>query len=164
MPTTALLHLLACEGRGAAPGSAPSRLWLSHPFPRRTPLREWRCRLHSCETGEVWKWSVLWQSMPAGTVQQGKEFLPFLASHPPFGPGLQGSRAGLQVIRKGRFLDKVTTWPGLPQWLSSEESTCQCRRLGFDPWVGTIPLEKERAIYCSILALEIPWTVHRAAE
>ena len=28
---------------------------------------------------------------------------------------------------------------GLPQWLSSEESACQCRRYGFDPWVGKIP-------------------------
>ena len=28
---------------------------------------------------------------------------------------------------------------GLPQWLSGKESTCQCRRHGFDPWVGKIP-------------------------
>ena len=28
---------------------------------------------------------------------------------------------------------------GLPWWLSSEESFCQCRRLGFDPWVRKIP-------------------------
>ena len=29
--------------------------------------------------------------------------------------------------------------PGLPSWLSGKESTCQCRRCGFDPWVGKIP-------------------------
>ena len=23
---------------------------------------------------------------------------------------------------------------GLPRWLSGEESACQCRRLGFNPW------------------------------
>ena len=29
--------------------------------------------------------------------------------------------------------------PGLPWWLSSKESACECRRCGFDPWVGKIP-------------------------
>ena len=28
---------------------------------------------------------------------------------------------------------------GLPWWLSGKESTCQCRRLVFDPWVRKIP-------------------------
>ena len=28
---------------------------------------------------------------------------------------------------------------GLPCWLSSEESFCQCRRLGFNSWVRKIP-------------------------
>ena len=28
-------------------------------------------------------------------------------------------------------------WPSL--WLCGKESTCQCRRLIFDPWVGKIP-------------------------
>ena len=28
---------------------------------------------------------------------------------------------------------------GLPWWLSGRESTSQCRRHGFDPWVGKIP-------------------------
>ena len=27
-------------------------------------------------------------------------------------------------------------WQGLPSWLSGKESTCQCRRHGFDPWSG----------------------------
>ena len=27
---------------------------------------------------------------------------------------------------------------GLPSWCSGKESACQCRRLGFDPWVGKI--------------------------
>ena len=34
----------------------------------------------------------------------------------------------------------------------------QCRRPGFDPWVGKIPLEKEMATHSSILAWEITWT------
>jgi len=32
---------------------------------------------------------------------------------------------------------------GLPTWLSGEEFTCQCRRLGFDPWVGNIPWRRK---------------------
>jgi len=35
---------------------------------------------------------------------------------------------------------------GLPRWLSSRESPCQCRRRRrgeFDPWVGKIPRRKK---------------------
>ena len=32
------------------------------------------------------------------------------------------------------------------------------RRLGFDPWVGKIPLEEGMATHSSILAWRIPWT------
>ena len=28
---------------------------------------------------------------------------------------------------------------GLPQWLSGEESACQCRKHVFNPWSGKIP-------------------------
>ena len=33
--------------------------------------------------------------------------------------------------------------PGLPTWLSGTESTCQCRRREFDPWVRNIPWRKK---------------------
>ena len=46
----------------------------------------------------------------------------------------------------------------LSKWLSGKESTCQCRRRGFDLWVRKIPLEKEMATHSSSLAWEIPWT------
>ena len=32
---------------------------------------------------------------------------------------------------------------GLPRWLSNKESACQCRRCGFDPWVGKIPWRRK---------------------
>ena len=32
------------------------------------------------------------------------------------------------------------------------------REVGFDPWVGKIPLEEDIATHCSILAWKIPWT------
>ena len=31
------------------------------------------------------------------------------------------------------------TYIYIPWWLSGKESTCQCRRLRFDPWVSKIP-------------------------
>ena len=33
---------------------------------------------------------------------------------------------------------KLRAIKGLPRWLSFEESPCQCRGCGFDPWVGKI--------------------------
>ena len=48
-----------------------------------------------------------------------------------------------------------------PGGTSGKEPTCRCRRykrLGFDPWVGKIPLEKEMATHSSVLAWKIPWT------
>ena len=47
---------------------------------------------------------------------------------------------------------------GLPWWLNGKESTSQCRRCGFNPWVRKIPLKKEMATHSSILSWEIPWT------
>ena len=39
--------------------------------------------------------------------------------------------------------------PGLPWWLSGEESACQCRRHGFDPQSGKIPHAKEQLSLCA---------------
>ena len=47
---------------------------------------------------------------------------------------------------------------GLPRCLSGKEPVLQCRRRGFDPWVGLDPLEKGMAIHSHILAWEIPVT------
>ena len=33
---------------------------------------------------------------------------------------------------------------GLPWWLSGKESVCQCRRCGFDPWVGKMHGRRDR--------------------
>ena len=56
----------------------------------------------------------------------------------------------------------------LPRWLSSKESACQkkkkkkesacqCRRRGFNPWVGKIPWRRKWQP-TRFLAWEIPWT------
>ena len=41
--------------------------------------------------------------------------------------------------------DLLSTYciPRLPWGLDGEESTCQCRRPGFDPWVGKIPWRRK---------------------
>ena len=46
----------------------------------------------------------------------------------------------------------------LPCWLNGKESACNAGDVGFDPWVGKIPLEKEMATHSRTLAWEIPWT------
>ena len=46
---------------------------------------------------------------------------------------------------------------GLPWWLSGQESACQCRKCGFDPWVRNIPWRRKWQPG-NILAWEILWT------
>ena len=41
------------------------------------------------------------------------------------------------------LLERGQIWMGLPRWLSSEASVCQCRRLGVDPQVGKIPCRRK---------------------
>ena len=41
------------------------------------------------------------------------------------------------------ILWKGSTIFGLTWWLSGKESICQCRRLGFNPWVGKIPWRRK---------------------
>ena len=41
------------------------------------------------------------------------------------------------------FFGFVFQKAGLPWWLSSKESTCQCGGRRFDPWVGKIPWRRK---------------------
>ena len=45
---------------------------------------------------------------------------------------------GSQELDRTQRLNQHQTCQGLPWWLSGKESACQCRRLGFNPWVGKI--------------------------
>ena len=62
-------------------------------------------------------------------------------------------KGGAREGEQGRVVLLLSWQFGVPWWLSSKESTCQCRRPGFNPSVG-----KEMATHSSILAWEIPWT------
>ena len=50
----------------------------------------------------------------------------------------------------GRYPGEVIGYPlsilGLPRWLSGKESTGECRRPGFNPWVGKMPWRRERLL------------------
>ena len=51
---------------------------------------------------------------------------------------------GVQICSKQlKHMAQVIASIGLPRWLSGKESTCQCRRLRFNPWVRKIPWRRK---------------------
>ena len=61
--------------------------------------------------------------------------------------------------------------PGLAWWLRGSRNCLQCRRLGFDPWVGNSPWKKAWQPTLLFLSGESPWTeetgratVHRVTK
>ena len=63
-----------------------------------------------------------------------------------------------EPVFHGTEIVASTAQDRLPRWHSDKESLCQCsrcRRLGFNPWVWKIPLEKELVTHPSILARKI---------
>ena len=42
----------------------------------------------------------------------------------------------------GTYIERYLLF-GLPWGLSGKESTCQCRRRGFDPWIGKLPWSRK---------------------
>ena len=47
--------------------------------------------------------------------------------------------SSMKALGRQRFKQGTKTWYEFPWWLSDKESACQCRRLGFNPWVRKIP-------------------------
>ena len=57
--------------------------------------------------------------------------------------GVGGLRRGAEQCH-GLCDGRLALLPcGLPWWLRCNESTCQCRRRGFDPWVKKIPWRRK---------------------
>ena len=52
----------------------------------------------------------------------------------------------------------LVTKPRLPRQLSGREPACQCRRHGFNPWVGKIPWRRKWQPTPVFLPGESPWT------
>ena len=72
----------------------------------------------------------------------------------------------LRPVQSLKIINSICSWSlhreNKKQYLlivATLSSVClQCRRTGFNSWVGKIPLEKEMAIHSSTLAWKIPWT------
>ena len=60
----------------------------------------------------------------------------------PGGPQSTGSQSGHDYSHLANKHTR-TMFKGLPWCLSGKESTCQCKRLGFDPWVRKIPWRRK---------------------
>ena len=65
--------------------------------------------------------------------------------------GLQGGRKTVDIVERADTRD-------FPGGASGKGPACQCRRPGFDPWVGKIPQEEGMTAHSSIRAWRIPWT------
>ena len=92
--------------------------------------------------GQSWAHTRVLVARAKGGGPQGLwEGLPALCHcHLQPSPALRGSGEGLGLKREVDWGLGVRQFSmGLPRWLSNKESTCQCGRPGFDPWVGKIP-------------------------
>ena len=63
----------------------------------------------------------------------------------------------LEGILCSTSLEVAVYFPGLPWWLSGQEPSCQCRRHGFDTWLGKIPWRRKWQP-TPVFDWEIPWT------
>ena len=50
----------------------------------------------------------------------------------------------LHLVSCTLWASSETSPHGLPWWFSGKEPACQCRRHGFNPWSGKIPLTSEQ--------------------
>ena len=93
-------------------------------------------------------WAAVWYHMA--------EFITVAASSPAVvihskaaeGLGLEAAAWRKRDVKKRQT--------GLPWWLSGKESTCQCRRHRFDPWVRKVPWRRKWQL--------TPVSVHRVAK
>ena len=72
-----------------------------------------------------------------------------------------GGHCSQSIPCRFNFDRMSASWRDSPGGTSGEDPACWCRRCkrcGFNPWVGKIPLEEGIATHSSILAWRIPWT------
>ena len=103
------------------------------------------------EDNPVWEFNIFW-SPTIPVIKSWSWTLAFFALE------LQDIRVFLYPPMETLAFTLAFTW-----WASFvaqlvKESACNVGRPGFNPWVGKIPLEKEKATHSSILAWRILWT------
>ena len=69
----------------------------------------------------------------------------FSTSKTPRPHGSSGEFFHFKKLRQNQYMTFRYRCSGLPRWHSGKESSCQCRRRRFDPWVRKFPLGKEMA-------------------
>ena len=67
-------------------------------------------------------------------------------------------RASHSVTFGSVIEDHLKSSGRLPWWLSGEETACQCRRHGFDPWDGKIPHASEQQNSCAATREPVLWS------
>ena len=65
--------------------------------------------------------------------------------------GCRGTSGCLRTQERDKNGQSENTRLGLPWWLRGKESTCQCRRHRFDPWVGKILHAMEQPSLCTTI-------------
>ena len=58
------------------------------------------------------------------------------------------------TLKVNKHQEKLKQTTGLLWCLSGKESTCQCRRHEFDPWIGKIPWRRKRQAIPAFLSAE----------
>ena len=117
----------------------------------------------SCLTVWVWQYSQKYREGYIGEKQ--KKSCSYVDDFPLLSPGYHipfehMSTCGEIELFTGErsFIPPGTRPVELPWWLSGEESTCQCRRHRFDPWIGQIPWRRAWQPAAVFLPGESPWT------
>ena len=100
--------------------------------------------------------SVDLKSWPSSLLLKVKSLLSLLPAKSDLTLSTAENQHSYQILFIKRYIPNTSK--KLPRWRSGKESTCQCRRCEFNPWVRKDPLEEEMATHSSILAWEIPRT------
>ena len=82
-----------------------------------------------------------WAARDLRAVSFIRKIIPFTKSLPLWHNHVPKTPSPNTITLGGRFqhINLGDTWTfGLPRWLSGKESTYQCKRRGFDPWVRKI--------------------------
>ena len=65
----------------------------------------------------------------------------------PWGKGVYEAAENLSTESDSEEFNILYIENGFPRWHSGRESTCQCRRLGFHPWVRKIPKRQPTPVF-----------------